>query len=196
MIEVDQEDQATHLTRRGRQARHFTTNVPKSLDLKSSSEQIFSENRRWVPLIIPLQDEGCPSYFSSQLGSEKTVLTAMIRTRRTALAPQRWQRLFRESMKWPWIRRNCREWTDRLVSTLDEIFLRTYWRYSNRRSCWRCTDRCVWHVTWRWADSRSSWDCVVFFWWNLRPNRFTERHSSPCPAMILTCESYCRLRWW
>ena len=36
--------------RRGRQARHFTTNVPKILDLKSSSEQIFSENWRWVPL--------------------------------------------------------------------------------------------------------------------------------------------------
>ena len=29
--------------RRGRQARNFTINVPKSLDLKSSSEQIFSE---------------------------------------------------------------------------------------------------------------------------------------------------------
>ena len=36
--------------RRGRQARNFTTNVPKILDLKSSSEQIFSENCRWVPL--------------------------------------------------------------------------------------------------------------------------------------------------
>ena len=35
--------------RRGRQARNFTTNVPKILDLKSSSEQIFSENWRWVP---------------------------------------------------------------------------------------------------------------------------------------------------
>ena len=32
------------------QARNFTTNVPKILDLKSTSEQIFSENRRWVPL--------------------------------------------------------------------------------------------------------------------------------------------------
>ena len=30
----------------------FTTNVPKILDLKSSSEQIFSENWRWVPLKI------------------------------------------------------------------------------------------------------------------------------------------------
>ena len=36
--------------RRGMQARNFTTNVPKILDLKSSSEQIFSENYRWVPL--------------------------------------------------------------------------------------------------------------------------------------------------
>ena len=38
--------------RRGRQARNFTTNVPKILDLKSSSEQIFLENWCWVPLII------------------------------------------------------------------------------------------------------------------------------------------------
>ena len=36
--------------RRGREARNFTTNVPKILDLKSSFEQIFSENWRWVPL--------------------------------------------------------------------------------------------------------------------------------------------------
>ena len=37
-------------SRRGRQARNFAKNVPKILDLKSSSEQIFSENCRWVPL--------------------------------------------------------------------------------------------------------------------------------------------------
>ena len=36
--------------RRGRQARTFTTNVPKILDLKSSSDQILSTNCRWVPL--------------------------------------------------------------------------------------------------------------------------------------------------
>ena len=36
--------------RRDGQARNFTTNVSKILDLKSSSEQIFSENCRWVPL--------------------------------------------------------------------------------------------------------------------------------------------------
>ena len=37
--------------RRGRQARNLTTNVPKILDLKSSSEQIFSKNCRWVTLV-------------------------------------------------------------------------------------------------------------------------------------------------
>ena len=36
--------------RRGRQERNFTTNAPKILDLKSSSEQIFS---RKLPLGAP-----------------------------------------------------------------------------------------------------------------------------------------------
>ena len=40
--------------RRGRRAINFTTNVPKILELKSSSEQIFSENWRWVPLFQAL----------------------------------------------------------------------------------------------------------------------------------------------
>ena len=35
--------------RRGRQGRNLTTKVPKILDLKSSSEQIFAKNCRWVP---------------------------------------------------------------------------------------------------------------------------------------------------
>ena len=43
---------------RGRQARNFTTNVPKNLDLKSSSEQIFSKNWRWVPLRPALIEKG------------------------------------------------------------------------------------------------------------------------------------------
>ena len=38
--------------RRDRQARNLTTNLPKILDLKSSSEQIFSKNCRWVPLVF------------------------------------------------------------------------------------------------------------------------------------------------
>ena len=41
--------------RRGMQARNLTKNVPKSLDLKSSSEQIFSKNCRWVPLLKAMQ---------------------------------------------------------------------------------------------------------------------------------------------
>ena len=46
--------------RRGRQARNFTTNVPKIADRKSSSEQIFSENCRWVPLTtIGFPAKGC-----------------------------------------------------------------------------------------------------------------------------------------
>ena len=44
--------------RRGRQAKNFTTNAPKILDLKSSSEQIFSENLRWVPLNLFGKIEG------------------------------------------------------------------------------------------------------------------------------------------
>jgi len=40
--------------RRGRQARNFTTKVPKILGLKSSSEQRFSKNWRWVPLTVVL----------------------------------------------------------------------------------------------------------------------------------------------
>ena len=38
--------------RRGRQARNLTTNVPKILDLKSSSEQIFSNSCSWVLLFL------------------------------------------------------------------------------------------------------------------------------------------------
>ena len=38
--------------RKGRQARNLTTNVLKILDLKSSSEHIFSKNCRWVPLFF------------------------------------------------------------------------------------------------------------------------------------------------
>ena len=49
--------------RRGRQARSFTKNVPKILDLKSSFEQIFSENCRWVPLIEAL--------YNSHLGDRR-----------------------------------------------------------------------------------------------------------------------------
>ena len=67
--------------RRGRQARNFTANVPKILDLKSSSEQIFSENCRWVPLItvlIEVPEETRFSLFKSvnrRILSRETVAT-------------------------------------------------------------------------------------------------------------------------
>ena len=52
--------------RRGRQARNFTTNVPKILDIKSSSEQIFS---RKLPLgapdqIIPEEQSITETYYT------------------------------------------------------------------------------------------------------------------------------------
>ena len=43
--------------RRGRQARNFTANAPKILDLKLSSEQIFSEYWRWVPCLVKGVDQ-------------------------------------------------------------------------------------------------------------------------------------------
>ena len=45
--------------RRGRQARNVTTNDPKILDFKSSSEQIFSKTCRWVSLIVAAVDSIC-----------------------------------------------------------------------------------------------------------------------------------------
>ena len=63
--------------RRGRQARNFTTNVPKILDLKSSSEQIFSENCRWVPRLNELSSYDTES---TEVGGKQSQL---YRDRRT-----------------------------------------------------------------------------------------------------------------
>ena len=53
---------------KGMQANNVTTNVPKILVLKSSSEQIFSENCRWVPLhVVQYDDKICRKYFSCKL---------------------------------------------------------------------------------------------------------------------------------
>ena len=57
--------------RRGRQARNFTTNVPKILDRKSSSKQIFSENCRWVPLILSEKNP----YFGKHLFAKQKLIT-------------------------------------------------------------------------------------------------------------------------
>ena len=53
--------------RRGKQARNFTTNAPKILDLKSSSEQIFS---RKLPLAAP--DRACVAFVKAGPGSYYT----------------------------------------------------------------------------------------------------------------------------
>ena len=59
--------------RRGRQARNFTTNVPKILDLKSSSEQIFFRKLSWVPLtrqdVIKSKNQTYPFSHYFALGS-------------------------------------------------------------------------------------------------------------------------------
>ena len=52
--------------RGGRQARNFTTNAPKILDLKSSSEQIFS---RKLPLGAPERI----AHFTDTIGNEAGV---------------------------------------------------------------------------------------------------------------------------
>ena len=52
--------------RRGRQTRNFSTNVPRILDVKSSSEQIFSENCPWVPLYQRLIEKKASTPLKSQ----------------------------------------------------------------------------------------------------------------------------------
>ena len=60
--------------RRGRKARNFTTNAPKILDLKSSSEQIFS---RKLPLGAPASDILYTKYSSDlNLGEGLCIFTS------------------------------------------------------------------------------------------------------------------------
>ena len=54
--------------RRGKQARNFTTNVPKILDLKSSSEQMFS---RKLSLGAPVHGK------DSSIGSLRGILSTV-----------------------------------------------------------------------------------------------------------------------
>jgi len=63
---------------RGRQAKNFTTNVPKLLDLKSSSEQIFSKNWCWVPLTFRSSlRKGEPSWSVTLTWSRPLSLTSL-----------------------------------------------------------------------------------------------------------------------
>ena len=64
--------------RRGRQARNFTTKVPKIVDLKSSSEQIFSENWRWVPWEDELSFSLAHVLMNDFTGGSQTLLSANV----------------------------------------------------------------------------------------------------------------------
>ena len=67
--------------RRGRQARNFTTNAPKTLDPKSSSEQIFS---RKLPLGAPdsiIQTGDLPSFLQILQIPMSSLLARKIRVR-------------------------------------------------------------------------------------------------------------------
>ena len=57
--------------RRGRQARNFTTNVPKILDLKSSSEQIFFRK-------LSLGAPGCSADIFSTRGGNMSYLVSLL----------------------------------------------------------------------------------------------------------------------
>ena len=59
--------------RRGMQARNLATNVPKSLDLKSSSEQIFFKNCRRVPLLKAMQERNRSETFARRVQLIKKV---------------------------------------------------------------------------------------------------------------------------
>ena len=61
--------------RRGRQARNFTTNAPKILDLKSSSEQIFS---RKLPLGVS-DDSSFAVQFSISVSKRRAILLFKIK---------------------------------------------------------------------------------------------------------------------
>ena len=63
--------------RRGKQARNLTTNAPKILDLKSSSEQIFSNNCRWGPLT--LFESGRESRFDEGEANENGLKSCTVR---------------------------------------------------------------------------------------------------------------------
>ena len=58
------------------QARNLATNVPKSLDLKSSSEQIFSKNCRRVPLLKAMQERNRSEIFARRVQLKESGLSA------------------------------------------------------------------------------------------------------------------------
>ena len=67
--------------RRGRQARNFTTNVPKILDLKSSSEQIFFRKLSLgAPVILAMNISPCEHKSGQMLQAVRQSLNWMPET--------------------------------------------------------------------------------------------------------------------
>ena len=94
--------------RRGRQARNFTTNVPKILDLKSSSEQIFSRKLSLgapdfggfrslarlqdfgkTGLSPPIHADGCVAY-TRGLGGERDIGNISVALHEVEPVERRW----------------------------------------------------------------------------------------------------------
>ena len=82
--------------RTGREARYFITKVPKILDLKSSSERIFSENWRWVPLSLRNANSRGLSHWKTDVifltvflcMHQRKLSTVMFQTKETNISPE------------------------------------------------------------------------------------------------------------
>ena len=86
--------------RRGRQARNFTTNVPKILDLKSSSEQIFSKNWRLINHKCHHRSETkqCPTSNKVQIMKIRIHFNlSSVSLHHTVILKQRWSQEYTET---------------------------------------------------------------------------------------------------
>ena len=86
--------------RRGRQARNFTTNVPKILDLKSSSEQIFSKNWRLINHQCHHRSETkqCPTSNKVQIMKIRIHFNlSSVSLHHTVILKQRWSQEYTET---------------------------------------------------------------------------------------------------
>ena len=86
--------------RRGRQARNFTTNVPKILDLKSSSEQIFSKNWRLINHECHHRSETkqCPTSNKVQIMKIRIHFNlSSVSLHHTVILKQRWSQEYTET---------------------------------------------------------------------------------------------------
>ena len=88
--------------RRGRKARNFTTNVPKIINLKSSSEQIFSENWRWVPLtfLMRFQFKVIEAHLPQEAFMNCALRKKLGNTGKTCQISETWRPSFLSKQQW------------------------------------------------------------------------------------------------